>query len=364
MRYLQWSVLAAYSTLFSLPGFAATTIEPTTADIDTCLQTSVISADETMTIAELRSACRDIFLEKNAAKLPEVEEEQLDAKQQVETNPEGRLLNRRMAMEALNRSNRFILTPHKRNYFSPISYITHPNDAPFKNAEAKVEDKGLIDLKHAEAEFQFSTKILIYENIFNDNGHLYLGYTNHSFWQIYSDDDSAPFRETDHQPEFILSFTNDWEIFGFRNVLNEISLNHQSNGRGGLLSRSWNRIMVNSVFERGRFIFAFSPWYRIPEQEQKYPGDPDGDDNPDISHYMGHFEFNGAYEKGRNIFNLMLRNNFDADNKGAMELGWSFPVSTNLRGQVKYFNGYGYSLIDYNADMEVLSLGIVFTDLF
>ena len=60
----------------------------------------------------------------------------------------------------------------------------------------------------------------------------------------------------------------------------------------------------------------------------------------------------------------MLRNNLHADNKGALELAWSFPISSNLRGQFKYFNGYGHSLIDYNADMEVFGLGIVFTDLF
>lgn len=336
--------------------------EPTAEAINTCLQSSVTTADETMTIAELREACRQLYVKRTTNNEPSVEEQPVAGDKSPEANPEGRLLKRRMTMEALNRSNRFILTPHKRNYFSPISYTPTPNTEPYvKNDE---EEKALADLKHAEAEFQFSTKILIYENIFNNNGHLYLGYTNHSFWQIYSDADSAPFREIDHQPEFLLSFTNDWEIFGFRNVLNELALTHQSNGKGGIESRSWNRIMVNSVFERGRFIFAFSPWYRIPESEQKYPGDPDGDDNPDITHYMGHFEFNGAYEKGDNIFNIMLRNNLDADNKGALELGWSFPVSTNLRGQLKYFNGYGHSLIDYNADQEVFALGIVFTDLF
>ncbi len=336
--------------------------EPTTEAINTCLQSSVITADTAMTIAELREACRQLYLNQNTDTAPQIEEQQVVSSTSPETNPEGRLLKRRMTMEALNRSNRFILTPHKRNYFSPISYITHTNTEPYlKNDD---EEKALADLRHAEAEFQFSTKILIYENIFDDNGHLYLGYTNHSFWQIYSDADSAPFREIDHQPELLLSFTNGWEIFGFRNVLNEVALTHQSNGKGGIESRSWNRVMMNSVFERGRFIFALSPWYRISEPEQKYPGDPDGDDNPDITHYMGHFEFTGAYEKGDNIFNIMLRNNFDADNKGAMELGWSFPVRTNLRGQFKYFNGYGHSLIDYNADQEVFALGIVFTDLF
>jgi phospholipase A1/A2 len=162
----------------------------------------------------------------------------------------------------------------------------------------------------------------------------------------------------------ILSFTNDWEIFGFHNAINEIALNHQSNGQGGGLSRSWNRVMLNTVFERGNFVFALAPWYRIPEPEQEFPNDPDGDDNPDITDYMGNFEFNGAYKQSDNIYSIMLRNNLDAGNKGAVELGWSFPISTNLRGQLKYFNGYGHSLIDYNSDMEVFALGIIFTDWF
>ena len=60
----------------------------------------------------------------------------------------------------------------------------------------------------------------------------------------------------------------------------------------------------------------------------------------------------------------LLRNALDGDNRGALELGWSFPISSNLRGQLKYFKGYGHSLIDYNVDLEVFALGIVFTDLF
>jgi phospholipase A1/A2 len=79
---------------------------------------------------------------------------------------------------------------------------------------------------------------------------------------------------------------------------------------------------------------------------------------------MGNFEFSSAYTRSDNIYSLTLRNNFDADNKGAIELGWSFPVSQNIRGQLNYFNGYGHSLIDYNHDLEVFTLGIIFTDLF
>lgn len=332
--------------------------ELTTEAMNTCLQASVVGAAESMTIRQLKEACQLLHdQQKSESQQAAITETSSPAVAAARETP---LLKKRMTLEALNRSNRFMLTPHKRNYFFPISYTRHPNIVPYRNNNSE----SLSTLSKTEAEFQLSIKILIREDIFGDNGHLYLGYTNHSLWQVYSDTDSAPFRETDHQPEFILSFTNDWEILGFNNRINEFSLTHQSNGLGGLLSRSWNRIMFNSVFERGDFAFSVNPWYRIPEPEQEFPNDPHGDDNPDITHYMGNFEFNAAYQHKANIFSAMLRNNLDSDNKGAVELGWSFPISSNLRGQFKYFKGYGHSLIDYNTDMEIFALGIVFTDLF
>lgn len=331
----------------------APAIEFETFSLEECLKSNVVGADETMTVAQLKEACVLLNKQKTQQETPEENEDEL-----AEANKRP-LLKNRLTMEALNRSNRFLLTPHKRNYFFPASYSREPNIKPYEDANSS-----LAELNHTEAEFQLSIKILMRENIFGNNGHLYLGYTNHSLWQVYSDYDSAPFRESDHEPEFILSFTNDWEIFGFRNALNEISINHQSNGQGGLLSRSWNRLLLNTVFEHGNFVFSLKPWYRLPENEQDYPGDPDGDDNPDIEHYMGNFEFASAYRHKENIYSVMFRNNLEADNKGALELGWSFPISANLRGHLKYFNGYGYSLIDYNADQEVIALGVIFTDLF
>ncbi len=328
--------------------------DPSDAQMLACLRETIPGAAENMTVADMRKACELLLRQQPIAS--EAASETVAVEQTEKTD----LLKQRVALETLNRSNRYLLTPHKRNYFFPASYTRTPNETPYR----ATNNQALSELKRTEAEFQLSIKILVRENIFGDNGHLYLGYTNHSLWQVYSENESAPFRETNHQPEFILNFTNDWEMLGFKNVLNEFSLTHQSNGQGGALSRSWNRVMLNSVFQRGRLAFALTPWYRLPESAQKYPGDPDGDDNPDINHYMGNFELNTAYKHREDIFSLMIRNNLDADNKGAWELSWSFPVSANLRGQFKYFNGYGHSLIDYNTDQEIFALGIVFTDLF
>ena len=368
--------------------------------VEDCLRASVTGAAAEMTLAELRAACILLLHQEKAAAGPTTPSEEAKAllteeeeplseekllteeefltEQESETpeeplaeeesaeSPEDarkqRLLGQRMTIEALNRANRFVLTPHKRNYLLPITYKDHPYNQPYLDAESR-----FTDLDYAEAEFQFSVKILLREGLLGDNGHLYLAYTNHSLWQVYNRDNSAPFRETNHQPELILSFSNDWQILGFHNVLNEVIFNHQSNGQSGLLSRSWNRIMLNSVFERGNLAFAFTPWYRLPEDKQKYPGDPRGDDNPDIEKYLGHFELSGAWQRNKDIFSVTLRNNLRSDNRGAVELGWTFPVSRRMpkvRGYVKYLNGYGHSLIDYNDSAQVLGLGIAFTDLF
>lgn len=347
--------LASFSTAQSLP-------EGGGKPLETCVRTFANDADGDMTIAELKAACRSLIEEPQAFDATELS--QPDPKNEPEsdsirTAESSLLLSKRLRIEALNRANRFMLTPHRRNYLLPISFQPSPNREPYLQA-----DSGLTDLQKIEVEFQLSVKILMREAVLGDNGHLYMAYTNHSLWQAYNRDLSRPFRETNHQSELILSFINDWEILGFRNVLNEVILNHQSNGQSGLLSRSWNRVMLNTVFERAPFAVQFTPWYRIPEAKAEFPGDPRGDDNPDIEKYLGNFELSGAYQRKDHILSVALRNNMRSDNKGAVTANWTFPVSSTVRGYVKYFNGYGHSLIDYDVHTQALGLGISFTDLF
>ncbi len=361
-RKYQWSFrIASIAACVVAQAALAKEVGYTQEQMRACLERSVLTAEKNMTVKRLEEACA-LLLSK-----PVADDTKPGEVTEALAAPGVRLLNDRIALESLNRSNRFVLTPHKRNYILPISYVDSPNNEPYREAEAADESEtgsAFRDLRHTEFEFQLSVKILLRENLLGDNGHLFFGYTNHSFWQVYNRKTSAPFRETNHQPELILSFNNDLEIFGFRNLLNEISLTHQSNGQSGVLSRSWNRIIFNSVFEGENVGFAIAPWYRLPEDRSRYPGDPDGDDNPDIDHYMGHFQFTGAYRHKSDIFSIELRNNLKSDNRGAVELGWTFPLTSTMRGYLSYFDGYGHSLIDYQVKQQVVGLGITFTDLF
>ncbi len=275
------------------------------------------------------------------------------AKVAVGGEAQGHALSHRMAEENRTEEQAFVITPYLPNYILLAAYNSAGvNEKPF-HEQFPHETFSLDDV---EAKFQISFKFPVVKNLFGDNGDLYAAYTNRSFWQVYNGKESAPFRETNHQPEAWLRFYTGWSILGLRNVANDLGIVHQSNGRGGVLSRSWNRIYLRMLFEHENLAFSIMPWYRIPEDEAD-------DDNPDIEDYLGHFEFQGAYRWRGHVFGLMFRNNLDFDrNRGAAQLDWSFPLYGHLKGYVQWFNGYGESLIDYDHNVNSIGVGIKLTD--
>jgi len=138
---------------------------------------------------------------------------------------------------------------------------------------------------------------------------------------------------------------------------------HQSNGRSLPCSRSWNRIYLNMIGSVGNLAISLKPWYRIPENLKSSPEDTDGDDNPDISRYMGYGELHTIYKWRKSEFSMMLRNNLrTSENKGAVTLGWTFPLFGKFKMYLQYFNGYGESLIDYNASINRFGAGLILSD--
>lgn len=257
-------------------------------------------------------------------------------------------IDRRVALERRTHENRFSITPHRPTYVLPVAYSSRLNSEPYDALPEYPE------LQPVEIKFQFSFKIPIERDLVG-TGDLVFGYTQQSYWQAYNGDYSSPFRETNHEPEVMLSFDTDFNLFGWRNRFINVALNHQSNGRGEPLSRSWNRVTLEAVMEQGDTYVSFRPWWRVPEDESE-------DDNPDIEKYMGNFELTALQEAGSQTFGLTLRNNLRADNRGAVRVDWTFPLRGRLQGYLQYFNGYGESLIDYNYYSNRVGVGVMLTN--
>ena len=303
-----------------------------------CMKTMIQQADDSMTIGELRLLC----------------EEKIDDKNRAVKEKSDSLVSRRIRKDKAHVLQPFTLMAHKPNYillgtynaigYNPKLYQEHVNDPD-------------VDVDDIEAQFQVSLKFPLLVDLF-DEVDVYAAYTNRSFWQVYNSDASSPFRETNHEPEAWFQFDPDWQFFGFNNSANVLGIVHQSNGRSGVLSRSWNRIYANFIVDKGSFVLSFKPWIRIPEDENE-------DDNPDITDYLGHYQVLAAYKWKENVFSVMSRNNLESGfEKGAVELTWSFPFwkYPYLKGYVQYFTGYGESLIDYNQYVNKIGVGFALTD--
>lgn len=224
---------------------------------------------------------------------------------------------------------------HDTNYFLPFAYAFHgrPDDPKYKQAETK---------------FQFSVKKVLFENVLFLGEIWNFGYTQTAWWQMYAE--SAPFRELNYAPELFVSFP--FSGFGWLKSMS-VGFMHQSNGKDGADSRSWNRVYANAVFHHKRFVFLPRLWYIVPESSL--------DENKDIRKYLGNFDAKIAY-LGRDTFAyILLRNNLNfKHNKGAVELNAGFDLFDNgVFWFVQYFNGYGESLIDYQRYINKLGIGFV-----
>jgi len=331
----------SYLRVFLLLLTAVLLPDPVIADDEQdCMVQALETADPNMTIADLRSQCK---------------KEIKDGTYVVETeNTEVAVVEDRMMHDRKHVLQPFTLMAHKPNYILLGAYNGSGYDSTLW--QEAFNEPGF-DWEDTEAQFQLSIKFPLLVNLFNDTFDIYGAYTNRSFWQIYSED-SSPFRETNHEPEAWVQFHPGWELWGFRNTWNSFGLNHQSNGRGGDLSRSWNRIFAWLTVERGNLAMSIKPWYRIPESDSD-------DDNPDIGDYMGHYELSASYKWGENVFSLMSRNNLESGfSKGAVQASWSFPLWDwpYLKGYVQWFSGYGQSLIEYDQYANTIGIGFSLTD--
>jgi phospholipase A1/A2 len=266
------------------------------------------------------------------------------------------LLDSRWELSPDSKLGTFNLRGYKPIYVLPGFATTNQNNLPYSPNPTNAVHTPL-GMQSVEGKFQLSLKMKLWQGVFGDVGDLWVSYTQDSYWQVYNDKLSRPFRETDYEPEVMLVFNTDYHVLGWHGRLLSIGMDHQSNGQSDPLSRSWNRVTAQIGFERENWTIMFRPWWRIPESSKE-------DNNPDISNYMGRADVQIVHEWRGQEFSLMLRDSLRGGSRqhGAMRFAWSFPLVGNLRGYAELFKGYGENILDYNHNATYLGVGISLLD--
>lgn len=224
--------------------------------------------------------------------------------------------------------------------------------------------------RRTEARLQLSVRTKVAQNLLTQGDptrrdSLWFGYTQQSYWQVFTGDISRPFRTTDHEPEMMYIYPTDAKLpFGWRWRYSGIGLNHQSNGQSEPLSRSWNRAFLMTGMELDhRWRVQAKIWKRISESSRS-------DDNPGISDTIGRGELSAFWNANQdNTLGLTLRSSLNSKPRGSARFEWLQALGTglgggksNLRLHTQLFSGYGDSLIDYNRKRTVFTVGLSLVD--
>ena len=227
--------------------------------------------------------------------------------------------------------------------------------------------------KHAETKIQLSVRTKIAKGLFktgdadaDDQDSLWFGYTQQSYWQLFTAGLSRPFRSTDHEPEIIYIYPHQIALpGGWDYRLSGVGLVHQSNGQSEQLSRSWNRLYLMGAAEKvlgpeSSLRLQGRIWDRLRESGI--------DENPGIENQIGRAELNATWQINKaNTLGVTLRHSLRSEARGSTRIDWMMapsgsPNYTGLRYHVQLFNGYGDSLLDYNKRRNVLSVGLSLVD--
>ena len=181
---------------------------------------------------------------------------------------------------------------------------------------------------------------------------LHFGYTQKSLWSVTAP--SLPFRETNYNPEFFLDYTDlgagiwRWGKIGL--------FEHESNGRDGPDSRSWNRIYweprmviddpAKLPLDFKTLVVALKWWYAYSSTE-----------NADIRDYQGNNELSITLNQHWAQWAFIARKGRRLE-YGNVQMDINFHFLANMDLFFQFWDGYGESLVDYNRSSTRYGFGI------
>jgi len=208
--------------------------------------------------------------------------------------------------------------------------------------------------ENLNAKFQLSFKYRLFDDdsSISDStsplNDLYFSYTQTAVWDL--GEDSAPFRDTSYRPAAFLLHDTAWEILpGLRLESLQWGIEHESNGKDGLSSRSVNRAFITPTFA-----FDVPAPYYVNFGVKAYEYAFGLEENPDLPRYLGNTDLFLRFGRIDDWqFSLYSRIG-KGDRYGNLQVDFTYPLDLlwedNLDAflHLQYFNGYGETLQEYN----------------
>ena len=197
---------------------------------------------------------------------------------------------------------------------------------------------GKPDEYNSDVKFQISFQQRLTKSVLPGNTYLYLFYSQKAIWHVF--ENSLPFHDLNFNPGVGLS-----KFIIMKNRLVgkvTVMVEHESNGRDGTASRSWNKISWAGEAYISPVLMAHAKYW-IPIVDGKY--------NRDILRYSGIYQagFQAISNDNKWVLDMTLvkRKGWDLNFNTIVQLGFRINHNSNQFIMLQYYNGYGECMMDY-----------------
>ena len=208
---------------------------------------------------------------------------------------------------------------------------------------------GPVRRDNANVKFQISIIHRLTKSRLPFDTYLFLQFTQKTIWNVL--EESLPMRDLNFNPGVGLGHLIVYHNKYIGHAL--FMLEHESNGKDGPASRSWNKVSLSSTLLLNRHMeMQLKAWIPI----------VDGENNRNILRYSGLAQMGLLYRTdNRRVQAGMLAtwraHSFSFNTQWELSLKISRHANQYLFFQ--YYNGYGENLLDYDRFKSVLRLGMV-----
>ncbi len=205
------------------------------------------------------------------------------------------------------------------------------------------------DAQNTNIKFQISVAQKLTKSTLPFGTYLYLFYSQKCFWNVL--EESFPMTDLNFNPGVGIAKP----IFMRNRYMGKVALiaEHESNGRDGDASRSWNKISLaaNVLISPNASVHA-KFWLPI----------IDGENNRDILRYCGIYQAGTQFMTPDRKFNgsvtLVKRSGWNLNFNTIVEVGMRMWKNANEYLFLQFYNGYGEGLLDYNKFHSQIRVGL------